>query len=311
MRLACLLLVWLLAWPAAAQVDFSQVRDVARVKAEEGLALYAEQRWQEAYEHFRVAEELFHAPTLVLHMAHCQRELGKLRDARELYRKVVDEPLPEGASAAFRDAQATAKSEMDKIDARIPRIRIAVSGATNARVTLDGREAALEPNEIEVDPGPHRVEATAPGAETYNKEIDVPEGARQRVDVAMRRLPERRPPPPPPRPPPEPEPGPLWPAGIAMGVGVAGFALGGIAGGIVMSRVSDIQAQCNGNDCPLSLESEADDLRPIAAASNAGFVIGGVGLITAVVLFIVRPGGGAPSAALELGPASATIRGSF
>jgi hypothetical protein len=54
----------------------------ARVKAEEGLALFSAQQWNSAYKAFSEADALYSAPTLTLYRARCLRRMSKLLDAR-------------------------------------------------------------------------------------------------------------------------------------------------------------------------------------------------------------------------------------
>lgn len=323
--LALSVLSW--AAPSAAQEEtagdsaLGQIQDVARVKAEEGLALYAEARYAEAYERFRIAEDLFHAPTLVLYMAHCQRELGKLLEARALYERVAAETVAEDAPPAFREAPATAQASLDELSPRIPKLELVVVGAAaeSAYVTLDGRRAALSPATVEVDPGTHRIDASATGARTVVMQVEVAEGGTQRVEIQLEPVASATPPAPPPVPPPArpPEPGPLAPALVAFGVGAAGLAVGGVAGAVVLGEVDRIRESCDGDRCPRSLEADRDDVRPLATVSTLGFVLGGAGVAAGVVLLVWRPGGTPGSSAsigrlsASVGPSSVTLRGAF
>ena len=200
---------------AQRDVDFSQIQDVARAKAEEGLALYGEKKWAEAYERFRIAEDLFHAPTLVLFMGNCQRELGDLLRARALYKRIADEPLPEDAPDAFRDAVATAAKHLQGLDSRIPTLAVSVEGAPaeRARVRVDGAEVTADAEPLSLNPGSHRVVATAPGFTAIERDVELAEGAREAITLRFDKAPVAPvlPPPEPPRPPPE-EPGSSRPA---------------------------------------------------------------------------------------------------
>ncbi|AKT41843.1 tetratricopeptide repeat protein [Chondromyces crocatus] len=299
--LFALSLAWLVSAPlsASAQVPFSEIQDVARAKAEEGLSLFAEGRWQEAYERFRIAEDLFHAPTLVLHMAHCQRELGRLLAARALYRKVAEEKPPEEAPDAFHRAHEIATEHLKELDERIPRISIDVPGQSSDAllVLLDGGPVvALHPADIELDPGRHRIHAAARGVEPLDMTLDVVERERRRVRLELKPIP------PPPPPPPPPTPGSIVPGATVLGVGLAGLAVGAITGGLTLARMSEIREQCNGARCPDTIRGDADAIRPLAFASNVGFAVGGVGLAAGIVLLIVRPGGSPPTSSLVVGP---------
>ncbi|WP_437314918.1 tetratricopeptide repeat protein [Sorangium sp. So ce385] len=100
--------------PEAASAEAQQL---ARTKAHEGLKLYGADRWQEAFEVFKEADGLYHAPTLVLYMARCQRKLGRLEEARGLYEQVLAEPLPDDPPAAFLDARRDAETELAAVRA--------------------------------------------------------------------------------------------------------------------------------------------------------------------------------------------------
>lgn len=316
---ALFVLLTMLLVPATAlaqsTIDLSQIKDVARAKAEEGLALFAEKSWAEAYERFRVAEELFHAPTLGLHMGHCKRELGELMAARALYRKVAAEELPEDAPPAFRKALEEAAAHASALDAEIPRVTISVTGASEPRVTVDGTTVALAPETVELDPGKHRLDAVAPGVEAYSREIELAPGTREDITVVLTRVVIERPKPivvPQPVPDRPIDPGTLVPAFVAFGVGAGGLIAGAVAGGIALSRVTDIQDQCEGNVCPDRLLDAADQAQLASTVSNIGFIVGGVGVIAGTVLVFVRPGAGdAPTTSFHVGPTSARFEVRF
>ncbi len=288
---------------AQADIDLSLIKDVARAKAEEGLALFAEEKWAEAFERFRVAEELFHAPTLVLHMGHCKRELGQLLAARALYQKVASEEVTEDSPNAFALARDEAVQRVQALEALIPRLTVVVSGVADARVTVDGVVVAQHPASIELDPGEHRVDVVAAGAEPHTRVIELGVGARQELTVELTPIVVEKPRPVPVVvPPPPTEPGSLVPAFIAYGVGFGGLVVGAIAGGIAIERVEAIKSECEGDLCPDRLLDAADEAQLAATVSNVGFIVAGVGAIVGTVLVFARPGGDAPRARLRLGP---------
>ncbi|XXX74547.1 tetratricopeptide repeat protein [Sorangium sp. So ce134] len=97
----------------------AEAQQLARTKAHEGLKLYGADRWEEAFEVFKEADRLYHAPTLVLYMARCQRKLGRLEAARDLYDQLLAEPLPEDPPAAFLDARKDAETELAAVRAAL------------------------------------------------------------------------------------------------------------------------------------------------------------------------------------------------
>lgn len=273
----------------------------ARVHAEQGLRLYGADKWREAYAEFRAAADIFHAPTLVLYMARCQRKLGKLLDARVLYKQVVAEELPENAPAAFLDARREASSELESINALIPSMTIIVTGhqSTIAVVTLDGM-ALTEPSRVhEVDPGEHVVVVEIDGREAYRRTAQLVEGARETlsVDIPLPPAPASA------RNAPSRIPiaaasgvesssahGSMLPSMAAFGVGAAAVATGGILGGLALARSADIKRQCVGNLCPISSKESADTAIILANVSTGCLILGGIAAGAGVVLFVVRPG---------------------
>jgi len=255
------------------------ITDAARFKAEQGLKLFGEKRWAEAYEAFRIAEELFHAPSLVMRMAFCQAELGRLLEARKLYLQVASEKLPAQAPEAYRTAQRDARREIEMLAKRIARVRVSVAGVESVRanVKLDGALIPLDPETVEVDPGEHRFEAKAPGTEVAELAVTVDEGVEKPVTVRLERLREKvvvvtR------------SSLGLAPGLTALGVGVAGLVTGAVTGGLVLRKVDELEAQCGGTACPTALQGERDKANLLANVSTAAFVVGGVGIAASALL---------------------------
>jgi hypothetical protein len=100
---------------------------------------------------------------------------------------------------------------------------------------------------------------------------------------------------------------------VAAGVGVAGVAVGSIAGVIAIGKHSDADRQCPKDtyhgQCPT--QEGADSWNAARSAGNVstiGFVIGAAGLAGAVVLWIAAP---KASVAAGVGPSSLVVRGAF
>ncbi len=70
---------------------------------------------------FEKAESKIHAPPHWLYIARSQAKLDKLVAARETYGQILAEKLPDSAPPPFREAQASAKTELAELEARIPR----------------------------------------------------------------------------------------------------------------------------------------------------------------------------------------------
>src|SRR6201999_2886024 len=94
--------------------------------------------WAAAADRFTRADALCHAPTVTLGLARAQVGLGKLVNAQEIYSRVVHEPIPANASAAFSRAVDDARRELDALGPRVPSVLINVKGVDAPKVTLDG-----------------------------------------------------------------------------------------------------------------------------------------------------------------------------
>jgi hypothetical protein len=103
---------------ALASPPATSARDQALKQAKEGYELFERNHFEEAYERFRAADRLFHAPTVVIFEARCQQRLGKLTEAEALYVQLLDEPLPKDAPAQFVEAHRNAERELADLRAQ-------------------------------------------------------------------------------------------------------------------------------------------------------------------------------------------------
>ena len=188
----CAVALILLA-PASAAAQYDEIMTVAekkvaaRTMGEEGFVLFEEGKWQEAYKLFSDAEGTFHVPSFVLYMARCQRKLGKLLEARALYARILNERLPGGVPSAFREAQASATSEAEELNALVPSIHITVDGAPieHVRVRIDGVITSSWQDRPELNPGIHTVEVETVRFAPVVKSFTLIEGRSEKVDIVL------------------------------------------------------------------------------------------------------------------------------
>lgn len=297
---------------AEAQTD--EERAGARVAATKGAEAFNAQRYAEAVDLFMRAESLVHAPTHLLYIARAQEKLGKLVRAREAYLKVTRERIEANAPQAFRAAQAEAQKALTALEPRIPNITVQVEGAGSGpvSVTLDG--APLPPALVglpyPVDPGEHKLQATAEGRASGEQVVTVQEGQRDTVVLQLAAASTS--------PAPLAAPGEATPvtapaateadlattdAGpntmriggfVALGVGVVGLGAGTFFLLRANSKRNEADDLCNlpGGSCPATapreeitqLDDEADSARTLSAVS---FIAGGVGVAAGVTLLIL------------------------
>ncbi len=296
-----------LAEPAAAPAPVL----FARGSGGEGLALYAAGRWAEAFDSFRRADAAYHAPTLVLYMAHAQKKLGRLATAKELYRRVVAEPLSPSAPAQFWRAQSTAREELDALRARVPALSVTVTGseARRARVTIDGEALPADEVRRELDPGEHFVEATLDGITLHRETVSLEEGKVVEVKVRAGALPGATVAPAPVPPPAAP---PGLPVAARVAFGAAGIALVvSAATGIASAREgASVWSPCRSGARCVPDSGRAATAGRLADAAAVSLAVGGVAGVAGLVVVLV-PGRGEPRVSLKIGPGSGAVGGAF
>jgi hypothetical protein len=195
-------------------------------------------------------------------------------------------------------------------------VRDAAGKETNAvRVDLDGKPwvAALDGKSRPIDPGQHTLHYVAEGGGVLDDTVQIREGEKNRKLYASF---QKAAPVAPVLPVVAPAPGrgeapsrssAPW---IIGGIGLAGLAVGGILGGVVLhdKAVTNDPNQCSATlrVCTTAGASAEQQGKTLGPASTAGLVVGGVGVAVAAVWLIVRGSakGAAPVATVGLGPAT-------
>jgi hypothetical protein len=256
-----------------------------------------------ALESFKAADDIMHVPTTGFEVARSQADLGLLVEAHETLVEVMRAPEKPGEPQAFRDARGYAKVLDQQLAPRIPQLRISVSGASSAAVSVDGVDlpdgGLLVP--YKVDPGHHVVVAKS-DALTGRAETDVSEGDAKDVWVTLQApsvAPAPAPAPAQPRPESaEPESpshrgfGPLAWAGF--GVAAVGVGVGAVTGVMTLSDKSSIASRCNGTRCPPSTYGKIDSANTLATVSTVSFAVGGAGAALGVAAWLLGWGVEAP-----------------
>ncbi len=169
-----------------------QDRAGARSAAEEGTRAFDEGRYEEAVRFFEKAESLYHAPPHLLLLARAHEAQGHLVAAQEAYMAIVNENLPANASKAFVNAQNEARTELQSLKARVPKLTISLPEEyPELAITLDGQplDLALLGVPKPVDPGAHVVVVSARGKVSAERRLNVAEGARESLTVTLENAP--------------------------------------------------------------------------------------------------------------------------
>ena len=235
--------------------------------------------------------------------------LNKLVEARDVFLAASRYPSKDGEPAVIIEAGATAGAEAEKLAPRIPTLTLSISGAVEAqlRASIDGEDIASETikSPRRVNPGKHVLVVGADGFADERVEIELAEGEKKRVPIALHasasssRMPTAG-----------------W---IAIGVGGAGLIVGSIVGALAFKDKSTLNGECKTpTTCPTSAQGDLDTLRSHTLLSTVGFVIGAVGIGAGIVIWRIGGDDAAPrketpktDAALTMAPGWLGLRGRF
>jgi hypothetical protein len=273
-------------------------RATARTLAQEGYDALRAERYAVAVDRFKRADALVHAPTLLRDLARAQVGLGHLVEARETYARVLRDRVPPKSPASWSQAVEESKRDLAALETRVPWLTLNITGPLHPHVTLDG-ESVLESSlgtKQATDPGRHELRASGEGYIEATKVVELREGEALSVAVELERAPVEPPPkkveavaPPP----------PVtrlkeasWrkPAMIsAFAIGGAGIVVGSVTGILAMTKHSELVSGCPDRTCGRDEESNYNDFHTLGTVSTVGFIAGGAGLATGVVLLLVKP----------------------
>jgi len=316
----CCTALGLIGRPCTAANDTPSAAELQSARA---LFVQAEEdedadRWQEALEKLRLVSHVKLTAGVRYHIALCETHLGELANALEDFSGAQSQARAENAEDVLR----LVGGALADLSPRVPRLTLrVVPEFVDATVLLDGspidRDRLGEP--IPIDPGPHKVDASAPrrssihAAVTVHErestileiplvETTVPAGASTSLHVST--LPDR----------PAQARYPWRPAAIAATAASVGLTGLGIAAFVIAGNE---QARAIRECAPvLSLSPDAcNDLKsPVRTwdwTAAATWTAAAVAATTAIVFWTRHPSPTTASASLAIGPASLVAAGYF
>ncbi len=282
-----------LAWSLAAQAEPTpEARALARSLFDEGRTLGRDGRFSEACPKLEESQRLDPGLGTGFNLADCYEHVGRTASAWSLFGEVADGARQTGQAERERVARARALAIEPKLG------RLVVRSPPGVDVALDGRPVGTGAlgSAMPVDPGEHRLDATAPGRRSRIMTVRVFEANATSIDIGpLEDEPTVTPAAPPAAPAPAAAPpvarpgtGGLRTAALgAAGAGAIAIGLGAFFGFRARSKWSDAQPHCPNATCDdvgLPAWSEAHSN---ATASTVSFVVAGVAVAAAVVLWIV------------------------
>jgi hypothetical protein len=309
--------------------------------AEQGIQAFNDQRYQDAADLFERAESLVHSPIHLLYQARANLKVGQLVKAQEAYIRIIREKFRDDAPGSFKSAQESALAEVEEIKPRLAKLTVKVLGVKQgATLTVDGNPvpAVLIGVEMPMDPGAHKLEVSAEGYAPQAATVTLSEGQREALVLTLKAgaggasgaipaagepttaQPESHTAPPD---------GKSTPGGgsdglrigsyVAFGVGAVGLGVGTVflLQGSSKSDEADkkFAAFKRGNatqDQVNALDDEADSSNNLG---TVGLVVGGAGVATGIVLYLLsgdsQEQAHAPGVTPWVGLGSAGLSGRF
>ncbi|MEO6600537.1 MAG: hypothetical protein ABIQ16_11725 [Polyangiaceae bacterium] len=329
-----LVLASLLASPKAAHAEASASdRATARALAGEGYKALKVKDFATAEDRFRRADELVHAPTLVLDHARALIGLGRYGEAYAAFDAVTREVLPPNAPAVWTRAIKDAQVELEAIKPKVAWLTLHLKGASDPEIEIDGRPLPLQSlgDRLPETPGELRIVVSAQGFITQTVTKRLSAGEEGELEIALEPVPK-----------PAPvfvvaPPAPVSNSGsglddrgnrhrtlayVSFGVAGLGVAVGTATGILWLKARSDVKSACGGLACQAQNGTEQarfkDDKRrydTFGTLSGVGFAVGVAGAATGLILLLSGPE--APTEAKQagihpyVGPGAVGVYGAF
>ncbi len=285
---------------------------------DEALKLMDSRSYGEACPKLARSQELAPSGGTLLNLGDCYEKNGQSASAWVSFRDAA----ARAASAGQKSAQASALARADALAPKLLHLTLTLAGARVPGLEIR-RDGQLVSNaelgiDVPVDPGPHKIEATAPGYVTWTKDITLVIGtpAESIAIPALGPVPTA----------PRAEPGPAPPAGpqtgnkqrmiglVVAGGGVVAVGIGAVFGLKAMSTNDDALSHCRDaggtKRCDPTGLSLTEDARSQALVSTVLVVLGAAAGAGGAVLYLIAPRAEPSGSALRVTPyATATSAG--
>ncbi|HYQ28467.1 MAG TPA: hypothetical protein VER04_14655 [Polyangiaceae bacterium] len=283
----------------------------AREQFGQALALQTAGDWAGALTLLKEVAAVKSTPQVRFNMALCEERLGKLVAALGDYELAAADARSEKADQVAEEVER----RLEALRQRIPKITVTRgSGAEAAIVALDGVSLGDQVigTPMPTDPGPHTVEARAPGFKPFRQSLRLAEQQSESLEIVLE---------PEPAPPPDirhPGPGPRVHGNntrvygyIVGGVGVASLATSAVFFGMRAGKISDLDKACPDKQCPSSAQkSDIDAGKMYTTVGNVTLAVGAVAVATGLVLILTSSPSDS-SVALAPAPGGAQLFGKF
>lgn len=273
-----------------AHAEDAEMRTAARDLATQGAHAFEAGHYEQASDLFLRAYQLVPAPSIALLRARSLLKLGEMLSALDIYEQIAHLKLGADAPEAYLDAVETARTEVEDVRRRLPRLKLTVIHTQVGpvpEVTIDDKPtpSALLGVERPMNPGAHRFAVVISGQVRDLQQVSFAEGKSYEVDLDAGRTGQSA------------TPGvrdasdrarrasraraahaPLRVWGyVGLGVAAAGFGIGTYTGLVALHDKSALDSACHPG-CP---ESSAADLSGFRSNRTASWLSYGVGVAAA------------------------------
>lgn len=175
-----------LASPAVGAAEASAPEiSVARRLFDEGKAAEDAGRFREAAEKFRKAVAIKDTPGMRFHLARCEEEQGAFVEALLEYDRARE--LIEGGVKAV-DVEKLLPEARERVRAKLSQLTLRLpDGIQSAEVVLDDKllSDSVIGSALPVNPGNHRVRASAAGRQSYTAEVVLTQGESKQIVIEL------------------------------------------------------------------------------------------------------------------------------
>jgi hypothetical protein len=316
---------------AQAQASADQ-KAAAEALFDKGLTLMKQGEYAQACAFLEQSQSVERGIGTMLYLAECYEKLGRTASAWAMFREAASAAQAEGQAERAQAGSARAA----QLEPQLARLAILVPPAVQVpglEVFRNGQAlpSAVWGVAVPVDPGSQRVEARAPGYQTWAHTENLGRAAQLSLTVpqltAATTAAADLPPQPLAATAVEPQPaggaaasdtpapakgsGQRTAAWITGGAGVVALAIGSYFGVRAASKNSDAEQACPDQQCSPANYTLHEDAQSAATLSNV-FVIGGAALVaTGVVLYLTAPTAESAQATLRIAPTGAELSLSF
>jgi hypothetical protein len=281
----------------------------ARENFGQALALQTAGDWAGALALLKEVAAVKSTPQVRFNIALCEEKLGRLVAALGDYELAAEDARAERAEQVAEEVEA----RLENLRQRIPKLTVKRgAGAEAAIIAVDGVSVGDQVigTPMPTDPGPHTVEAKAPGFKPFRKSVRVAEQQSETIEITL----EAEPPPPVAV---GPGAAPIegrsrLPGYVIGGIGVASLGASAVFFGLRAGKISDLDKACPDHRCQQSSQSDIDTGKMYTTVANVTLAVGVAAVAGGLVLVLTSGHSSAsPSVALAPAPGGAQLLGKF